>query len=79
MLIDPPFRKVTFKLLGVIVCNFCYNKKQNNCLIPYHYEVLAKAYIISIQHLKRLFARPALKDIFFDLFEEEWKKFKFVD
>ena len=43
------------------------------------YDILVEAFLLSIKHIKKLYLKPLLNNSFIEIFEQEWKNFKFID
>ncbi|CAI2383715.1 unnamed protein product [Moneuplotes crassus] len=76
---DPPFRTTTLKLISVIACGLCYSKKGVDCLSIKQFDMLVDAFLKTIKNIKKLYSKKSLNIVFIDVFEKQWRAFKFID
>lgn len=50
---DPPFRRITFNFISLLLCNLVYNKKMHSSLKPEHYKLLIDGYVVSIKGVRK--------------------------
>ncbi|OMJ90324.1 hypothetical protein SteCoe_7351 [Stentor coeruleus] len=70
---EEPLRVFHFKLACKVIISLAYRPEQNRCLIEKHRKVLNMAFFNTIDSLKFFLEDNVDYDIFFEVFEDEWK------
>ena len=56
-----------------------FNRNLTEWMSLKQYDILVEAFLLSIKHIKKLYLKPLLNNSFIEIFEQEWKNFKFID